>query len=76
MKSILCVCVAIDPADGERLRRRIAGRQRRRLRGSLTTIGHWPNHVVLPEELDLLQLLTSLVEFPAGIGELRLQPRD
>jgi hypothetical protein len=49
------------------------------LRGDLSTIGHRPNRVALPEklnplQLNLLQLLTSLVEFPAGASELRFQP--
>ena len=49
------------------------------LRGDLSTIGHRPNRVALPEklnplQLNLLQLLTSFVEFPAGASELRFQP--
>ena len=54
---------------------------RLQLRGDLSTIGHRPNRVALPEklnllQLNLLQLLKSFVEFPAGAGELRLQPCD
>ena len=51
------------------------------LRGDLSTIGHRPNRVALPEklnplQLNLLQLLKSLVKLPTDAGQLRLQPCD